>query len=165
MGTPCGSSAERLVISGGSLSCDRTAARDVGRRLNDRLKTAEKAVVFRRFWTVPIVAGRMAAIIPHMIRNCGSLLPKSLTRLAGSRVVLRCVVGVVYVDPFREVRAGFACRRRGWRQSGHHDGLAGAGADDIRGSGHSGAPYGRRWLTVHAEGRDACGQPLVLSHR
>ena len=49
-----------------------------------------------------IEGGRLAPIIPHTLRNCGSLPPKSLTRLRW-----RCVAyhaGVVDVEPFREIR-------------------------------------------------------------
>ena len=42
--------------------------------------------------------------------------------------MLRCVAGVVYVEPFREIRPGSVCRCRGRRQSRHHDGSPGPGA-------------------------------------
>ena len=107
----------------------------------------------------------LAPIIPHPFRNCGSLPPKSLTRLAPSRVALRSVAGVVYVEPFREIRPGAACRCGGRRQSGHHDGSPGPSPDNSGGSRRASTPGRRRQLPVGAEGCDPLGQPLVLSHR
>ena len=79
--------------------------------------------------------------------------------------MLRCVAGVVYVEPFREIRPGAVCRCRGRSQSGHHDGSPGPGHFNSSGSRHASAPGRRGQLPVRAEGRDPLGQPLVLSHR
>ena len=48
-------------------------------------------------------------------------------QIGASRVALRCVAGVVDVEPFREIRPGSPCRCRGRRQPGHHDGSPGPG--------------------------------------
>ena len=119
----------------GSFS-DPTAVPDAGPP-PDRRKTP----VFRAIG-LPQLRRARAAIIPHLLRNCGSLRPKSLTRLRASRVALRCVAGVVYVEPFCEIRPGAPCRGRGRRRLAA-DGSPGPGLGNSSGSRHAGDP-GRR---------------------
>jgi hypothetical protein len=57
--------------------------RPIGRRYRraGRPPNSRKTAVFRGLGPPQIMASRSAPIIPHMLRNCGSLRPKSLTRL------------------------------------------------------------------------------------
>ncbi len=63
-------------------------------RTLDRFQTVEKQRLFRDVWPAPNhEPAASAPIIPQLLRNCGSLRPKSLTRLGASSVVcvaLRC---------------------------------------------------------------------------
>ena len=96
-----------------------------------------------------ICGGVQAPIIPHPLRNCGSLPPKSPTTLGAPSVAYQyrgCRCPAVPRNP-SWLSPPLSCRR----QSGRRDGYSCASAN--------------RHLPGRPEGRDAGRRPLALSHR